>query len=306
MVENNSVSLSAIEKAELCKRHSITIFNNSWKKEKDIQKAYDSSLSALERSIERVNLINSNQIKGLQAELLFYKENFQKFGLHSVFASGTHADFTGVINKKPTAFDVTTNPSVKEKSKFQEIKENQGNLWDYYIGLVDLETKVIETNSLLLPICNDNSTGHLILITLEDSEFEEVSDSQVLVRYNPEAGDDDDALEETIGNFTYKIQNPATYYDEIMESPTEILPEGVGEKIFNSYCNNLVKTFHRESGLMISAIVSSKHVFYDRHLRDERWESRIFWSHPHQFIRKTIGNPQDNLIHNIAGIANDW
>ena len=311
MPENTTTGLNAIEKAELSKRHMLDIFNRNWKKEKNVQNAYDRASKALANEIKRHSITNTRQIAGLKAELFFYKECFETFQLRPEFASGFHADFSGIVNGNPAAFDITTNANVKDASQFKEITDNFRNEREYYLGLVDMETTKVDLNPLTLPICYDKEIGHFMLIMV-DSDTESLwanSDEQFLIRYNPKAKDSDSAIEKIIGHYDYLINNPSTILDDLQ---SELTGEDTRElevqemwNNFDSFCHGIVNHFRRESGFVISSIVSSKYVYENKYVPD-RYETRKYWVHPHKFIQRSIGTAHQALNHDIAGIIDDF
>ena len=311
MTENTTARLNAIEKAELSKRHMLDIFNRNWKKEKNVQNAYDKAAKSLASAIKKHGIANTSQIAGLEAELFFYKECFETFQLRPESASGFHADFSGIVNGNPAAFDITTNADVKDASKFKEITDNFRNEREYYLGLVDMKTTKVDLNPLTLPICDDGEIGHFMLV-LVDSDTESLwpnSDEQLLIRYNPEAKDSDSAIEKIIGQYNYLISNPSTILDDLQ---SELTREDIREfevqemwNNFDSFCHGIVNHFRRESSFVISSIVSSKYVYENKYVPD-RYETRKYWVHPHKFIQKSIGTAHQALNHDIAEIIDDF
>lgn len=295
--------LSAIEKGEACKRATIDIFNRNWKKYRDIEIAYERALTSLGNAIEKHEITNQSQLNGVNAELIFYRNYFQTYKLRPESASGLHSDFAGIYNGKPSVFDVTTNISSKSDNKFQEISESFGDDWDYYLALVDLEKSKIEMSNLILPICKDGTIGHFMLILFDSDtkSLAECSDSQMLVKYNPKAGDEDDAIEEVISDFNYILEQPEMSLKNL--TPDDDFEIRNPFEDFKKSWTHTANHFRRESGYLISSIVSLKEVFYGYKMQDSRWETRKYWVHPHNYIKKSIGDEFDDLDHNIAGVA---
>ena len=311
MPENTTTGLNAIEKAELCKRHMLDIFNRNWKKEKNVQNAYDKASMSLTNAIKRHGLTNTRQIAGLKAELFFYQYHFETFQLRPESAAGFHADFSGIVNGNPAAFDITTNANVKDASQFKEITDNFKNEREYYLGLVDMETTKVDLNPLTLPICNDGEIGHFMLVMV-DSDTELLwahSDEQFLIQYNPKAEDNDSAIEEIIEHYNYLINRPSRILDDLQSELTgDDTREGEVQVMWNnfdSFCHGIVNHFRRESGVVISSIVSSKYVYENKYVPD-RYETRKYWVHPHKFIQRSIGMAHQALDHDIAEIIDDF
>ena len=253
-----------------------------------------------------MQITNTNAIKGLRAELLYYYFAFNEQSLRAESAVGLHADFSGKILGRNAAIDVTTAPHYKNPEEYLEVKEAFGNNWDYYIGVVDLKNEDIEKYPLLLPRCDDGNRGHFILV-LFDSEsptFEGQSDQQMLLKYNPNAYDDDSSLEKIVQKWDYMVTSPA-FHHKIMESEErydELLDPPEAEIEFDRFGGNLAYEFRKESGVVISAIACVEQEYYKPTDRVD-WVTRLYWVHPHYSVRRALGNPLQNLIHNVGGVA---
>ncbi len=305
--------LGIAERMDVCKARMIRAFNREWRASRSRERAYDSGISSLERSIRRFDITNPRVRKGLLGELVYYYQRFTEHSLTPVTASGHHFDFSGVINKRPAGVDVTTNPDYKSPENFQEISELYSDEMDYYVAVVDPDNRESRSYPLLLPICDDGTVGHFILI-IEETELESLggpamglSDRQLLVRYNPSAGDDVGALEKVIATWNFIVTRPASTYHEIMgaahspeiyRSPKEAMQE------YDQFASSLAADFRQESGLILSGIAESESE-YIKPQDEEDWLTRLYWTHEHKYVRTRVGKPLEVLDFNIAGIAYD-
>jgi hypothetical protein len=203
------IGLGFVDKGEICKRRAINAFNREWQSTKNRDQAYKRGEEALESCIQSVGIGNKGAITGLKAELLYYSMAFKTQHLSPESAAGLHSDFRGVIRSRPSAIDVTTTPGYKKPDKFLKVREAFGKAWDYYVGIIDLKNPNLEIYPLLLPVCDDGNLGHLILVIDTDNPMDLTSDHQMLVRYNPYAPDDDEALERVERDWNFVISNPS-------------------------------------------------------------------------------------------------
>ena len=298
-----------VDKAEICKRRAVTAFNKEFAVSNNREKAYEKSTNSLERCIYTNSIKNPRAVAGLKAELLYYYFNFDSQHLAAESASGLHSDFRAVINGIPSAIDVTTNPLYKENQKFQKIENNSDDPWKYFVGVVDLNNVDAKTYPLLLPRCKDGHLGHFILATYDaDSKpFAgiPVSDTQILIKYNPYASDDDSSVEEIINSWNFIITQPARNFEDDLMVETWIPPksrlnETQSYKTLLKVGSKVAYEFKRESGFIISAIVSLTNT---DPVNDGQVVSRFDWVHPHPYVRNTLGKPLDYMGHNVVEIA---
>lgn len=280
--------------------------NHEWKLSKNRTKAYEKAKEAIESSIKRLSIVNKGAITGLRAELLYYFLEFDRQRLVPEPAVGLHSDFRAIIRQRPAAIDVTTTPNYKDPDQFMRVREAFGKDWDYYVGVIDLKNPDAKTYPLLLPICEDGSKGHFILV-LETEEYEYTSDRQMLVRYNPYAQDDDDALEKVQASWNYIVSNPAMVWKDCQDDYSDIHDESYARLVlrdFLGFGSGMAHEFKQESGFIISAIVTCEREYY-KPLDQEDWVTRLWWVHPHSFVKGTLGKQFGELEHNIAGVAYD-
>lgn len=284
----------------------IDVFNREWKKSRDKDRAREKAELSLNKCIEKMQITNDKAIIGLRAELLYYYYAFQEQSLRPESAAGLHADFTGNILGKNAVIDVTTAPHYKNPDEYLEVKEAFGNNWDYYIGVVDLKNEDIEKYPLLLPRCEDGNRGHFVLVLFDSDSptFEGQSDYQMLLKYNPYAYDDDASLEKVVQKWDYMVTSPA-YYHKYMEGEArydESYDPSEAKIEFDQFGAGLAYGFRKESGVVISAVACVEQEYFKPAERVD-WVTRLYWVHPHYSVRKSLGNPLDDLPHNVGGVA---
>lgn len=304
------IGLGFVDKAEICKRRAIAAFNLELSKTHSREHAFECAKARLENCIERNNVRNKGAITGLNGELLFYFLSFDSYQLSPEMAAGLRTDFRGIVQNEPSAIDVTTDLRHKEPAIFKKIFPEFQSNWKYYIGVVELSRPSFEIYPLLLPVCNDRNVGHFVLVIEETTQRSlggptgALSDRQVLVHYNPMAEDDETAIEKVVAEYNYIITKPSYYYDELMSEVPEIYSRDVAKRSFRDFVECLAFEYRKESGLVLSAVVEVK---FARALRAEEgsWETFVYWSHPHNYVKRRIGKAFEILEHNIAGVVYD-
>ncbi len=89
---------------------------------------------------------------GLKAELKFYEKYKKEYALTVAGDTGEHADFSGVIDKKPIRFDVTTNLDYK---KFKDYEPFLGDGIKYNLAFFDKNNfELIDVLSLAFQSCH--------------------------------------------------------------------------------------------------------------------------------------------------------
>jgi hypothetical protein len=295
----------------------LRAFLNSYKKFSNRERAFEAGKRSLKHSIASLGIFNKYQIMGLYGELIYFYRLFVEQDLTAEMAIGYKSDFRGRIADRPSAVDVTTNPLYKE-SEFAEIKGGTQKGWDYYLGLVNIKEADSELYPLLLPVCKAGEIGHFILVIESGSPssmnlWGESADREYVIKYNPNSGgDESDAIERVCYTYDYIVDKPSSIRKKVIESYTDWaisepnsprLKKLVERDVQGSF-DNLISHFHRESGLMISAIIESVEQYS---WKDEEpyWVTRQFWVHPHQYIRRSLGKPEEIMDFNIAGYIHD-
>jgi hypothetical protein len=296
------IGLGFVDKGDICKRRTIDAFNREWKKSKNRNRAYERAEQILENNIDRLSIENKGAITGLMAELLYYSREFKSQHLSPESAAGFHSDFRGIIRNKPSAIDVTTTPAYKESNEFMQVKEAFGAKWNYFVGVVDLQAPSSTMYPLLLPRCDDGSLGHFILVVETDEPEEYISERQLLVRYNPNAGDDDPSLDKIQETWDFTISNPSKVCDDLFVDYGDISDTKWIREKFSKYASGLAHEFKQESGFILSAIVTCE-AEYLKHSDQPEWSTRLWWVHPHAYVRRTLGRPFMDLAYNVAGVA---
>lgn len=322
------VGLGFVDKAEICKRRAITAFNAEWKISRDRTRSYECASEVLERAIKTLSIVNKGAITGLRGELLYYSLEFKTQHLAPESAAGFHSDFRGIIHHQPSAIDVTTMPAYKDADEFVEVKNAFGKKWGFYIGVVDLKSPGSALYPLLLPRCEDGNMGHFVLIidvddpklideyTLDDTCID--STRQMLVTFNPYADDAENAIESVKKTWRHRMTSPSWFWEALLEEYVAgASPAGyTRDASYNWKKPELVEEYSRleyefrhDTGYMISAIVS-------RDTRKEfgapfgmvtigEYDTRLWWVHPHAFVRRMIGKPLDKMKLDIARVAHD-
>ncbi|MCJ7455750.1 hypothetical protein MUP07_03275 [Candidatus Bathyarchaeota archaeon] len=305
------VGLGFVDKGDLCKRRAIDAFNREWKSTKDRQKAYDTAAQSMEACIERLGIVNKGAITGLRAELLYYSMEFDSQKLVPESAAGLHSDFRAIIRNRPAAIDVTTTPDYKDPDLFMQVKQAFGKSWDYYVGVIDLKNPQVQMYPLLLPRCEDGHLGHFVLVIETEDPSSSVSERQMLLRYNPYAPDDDTAVEKVQASWNFIVSNPSAVWDDITsdysyyEEQDRSRMERFMMRDLLRYSSGLAYEFKQESGFNLSAIVTCEARVFHKPIHEVIWETRLWWVHPHSFVRRILGKPLTDLEHNIAGVAYD-
>lgn len=301
--------INSVEKYEICKERMLKAFIKSYSKNNDEKKAYNKGKEAIKRNIKNLNLNFRKQIIGLYGELNYFYRCFKEQQLSAEMAIGYKGDFRGLINERPAIIDVTTNPVYKDINLFEEVDGELINGWDYYVGVVDIKNEESLIHPLLLPYCSDGELGYFILIfeTTDINMYNlwgENSDCQYIIRYNPNSGGDEmDAIDEILFSYDYILGKPSKIERYIRDQYdlSEPFDKEIEENIqseYIDYLNRLVYDFKKESGLMISALVELSEHWWNKD--DFDLETKIFWSHPHKFIRSKIGIEDEILDYNIA------
>ncbi len=304
------IGLGFVDKAEVCKRQAIAAFNLEWSRTHSREHAFESAKVILENCIERNNIRNKGAITGLNGELLFYYLSFDSYQLSPEMAAGLRTDFRGIVQNEPSAIDVTTDLRHKEPAIFKKIFPEFQSNWKYYIGVVELSRPSFEIYPLLLPVCNDRNVGHFVLVIEETTQRSlggpagALSDHQVLVHYNPMAEDDETAIEKIVAEYNYIITKPSYYYDELMIEDLEIYGPDVVKRRFRDFVEDLAFEYRKISDLVLSAIVEVKYAPAPRS-EEGSWETFVYWSHPHDYVKRRIGKAFGILEHNIAGVVYD-
>jgi len=307
-----SPALTVVEKYEHCKSRMLRTFLSDFKKNSNSKDAFDKAKGVIRQFRASKAIANLNQIKGLYGELSYFYKSFQEQELTPEMAIGYKGDFRGIIRGKPAVIDVTTNPSFKKKGDYAKIRGNLQNGWDYYLGVVNIRKVESELYPLMLPICKDDNVGFFVLVYDEQGRtgqnmYGYTSDLQYLIRYNPACGGDEyDAVEEVVSTYNYILGKPKNVVKEIYEDhtmycdETNITPriEKEIDKDINEHFNDIALFFRKLSGLTISAIVdTTPEVVGYKEVEDV---TKQFWVHPHQYIRKNIGEQGEIMDYDIA------
>jgi len=314
---NNSV-LSCVEKYELCKSRMLRRFISEFKKTSDSKRAHDKAKETISKFATSGLITNIRQISGLYGELAYFYKSFREHELTAEMAIGYKTDYRGKILGRPAAIDVTTNPFFKDKKEhFEKINGTLLNGWDYYIGVVDIKKVESQLFPLLLPICKDDNIGFFVLVYDDQGPsgqnlYGENSDLQYIIKYNPKCGgDESDAVEEVVSTYNYILGRPKNVIREINEYHTmdldEITPE-IERNIksdIEKHFSDIVLFYRKLSGVTISAVVDTavEMIGYKDNIVDV---TKQFWVHPHQYIRKNIGEQGEIMDYDIAPYVHDY
>lgn len=316
MTSKRLKGIGFVERYELCKSRMLKIYTTNFKKYNDKNRAYASAKKSLRRCLTSWEITNKSQIFGLYAELNYYHNYFQDQELTSEMAIGYHSDFRGLIGGKSAAIDVTSNPSYKKKEDYAEITGNLHSGWDYYLGVADIPKEESIYHPFLLPICSDGEIGHFVLV-LETTTpgswnmYGELADREYIIKYNPKCGgDDEESVEEVVSISNYIITPPKLAISEIRNSFSDWLFEDPDNPELNMSLNKeideyfkwLVTDFRRETGVIISAIGQLDQML---EINDFDYITRQYWVHPHEFVRKDLGDVGTAMDYNIAGYLYD-
>jgi hypothetical protein len=281
--------LSIVDISDLIKRKMLTSFNLGLRKHGDKRKAYLQALETLEREFSRFAISNNLVQIGLKAELMYYACCYSKHNLVPASAAGSHADFVGVIHGKPAAIDVTTNPRYKESNKFQELRKNQKQRYQYYVAVVSLKDQKIIHYPLLLPRAGDGGLTHFVLVMLYPliEEFRLSCVDQFLIRYNPRADTDEKSVEAILGQYDYVVDYP---------------PDAVHLYPINSIITQMNKCasfFERITNYELSAVVA---LDYDPDTSSSRMVTMSYWTHPDKYIQQSCGVPFSIMQHDVGTV----
>ena len=64
--------------------------------------------------------------------------------------------------------------------------------------------------------------------------------------------------------------------------------------------NNTARGCRDFTNCILSAVVASEWYWINKD--DGEWVTRLYWVHPHQYVRETLGKPMDILDYNVAGV----
>ena len=271
---------------DVCKSRMIISYNKEFAKSRDQEKALQAGLENLNANAMSLGIDSiSRMMAGLVGELRYYSAKRLEEHLIPASASGSHVDFTGVVRNRPAAIDVTTSPSYKDPTKTGKVSKIKNDVYDYYIGVVEKKEDPSIT-PFLLPICDDGSLGHFVLVVLE-SDTETLagrSDYQALVRYNPSADDADSAIEKVEETYRYDTDYPSTLMADLNSDFDESDARWAAKqkieaaKTFDRFMYHDAQFFKRESGLVLSAIVTHEWEWYSK---DEgEYATHVAWVHP--------------------------
>lgn len=319
MKKPKSPALNSVEKYEICKARMLQAFISEFKKTSDPEVAHEKAKGIIKKFRISKTIVNPNQIVGLYGELAYFYKFFIDQELTAEMAIGYKADFRGSILGNPAAIDVTTNPFFKDnKERYEKIKGKLQNGWDYYIGVVNLRKLDSQLFPLLLPLCEDDNVGFFVLVYDDQGPsgqnlYGEGSDLQYIIKYNPYCeGDESDAVEETVSAYNYILRRPKMVIREINDYHTmdmenqDITPE-IRNDIANEidqHFNDISLFFRKLSGLTISAIVdtATEMIGHKDNIEDV---SKLFWVHPHRYVRKKLGEIGETMDYDVAGYVHD-
>ena len=235
-------------------------------------------------------------------------------------AVGYKGDFRGIIRGNPSIIDVTTGtgPYFKRHIDYGEVKGRLQNGWDYYVGVVDLRQEDSMLYPLLLPKCSDNNLGYFMLIfDVVDPNahnlWGELSDTQYLLKFNPENGGDISDVVEDVITLNYITSMPMRgislierdFYDyNYIDGELDPIMKTRLDDYINDYLNKIAYDYRKTTGVMISGITQLDELYFTKD--DYELETKLLWSHPHKYIRDTLGKPGDWLDYNIAGNTLDF
>ncbi len=293
---------------DLCKSRMIISFNREFARSRDQEKAFQAGLDDLNTNALALGITSSKRMMaGLVGELRYFAAKHFEEHLIPASASGSHVDFTGLIRKRAAAIDVTTSPRYKDPNKVKKAARVKDDAYDYYIGVVEKRGDPT-ISPFLLPVCDDGNLGHFILVVLE-SDTETLrgrSDYQALVRYNPYAEDADNALEKVEETYRFDTDYPGTLLADLTSDIDDADPNWAAKqrieaaKTFDRFMFQDAQFFKRESGLVLSAIVTHEWRWFSKDVGD--YETEVAWAHPNGYIRSAIGRKGSTLDYDIAGV----
>jgi hypothetical protein len=313
MLTSPSVAgLNIVEKMDVVKSRMIKAYHRSLKKGSNKDQAFEDARKLLYKSAGDLALESRTMLAGLEGELWYYSEKRQGQQLKPASATGSHVDFLGMIDGKPAAIDVTTNAFYKEGKVLEAPSEGPG--FKYYVGLVNHDDKDLDTYPLLLPRCKDGSLGHFVLAVFESEtvSLSGMSDSQVLLRYNPQAETDDEAVDEVLENYNYVMPDPGVTLTEMAADEEEdngavhwkSTPSFQTMQEYTRSMSGDARFFKKETGFILSAIVTSDYDWFTKD--DGEWVTKTAWIHPDPYIKSVFHDPLSIMNYNIAGVVYGW
>jgi hypothetical protein len=241
-----------------------------YEKTKDV----DKSLEVL----KKYPLIRSSKY-GLKAELLFYDRFYTELKLDPLLDAGVKADFSGVRNKKPVSFDVTTNLQYKDINKYVDVIQKKGKR--YELVLVNLKSEEVEFFPLRFPICPECGLfSHYILFMSRPSSDVtwSVSTGQALIRHCTRCFEFD-----IVEEYSYQIPSILVELEDILSNQMYEETRDPGfdaDKFIKNESISIVQSFESESQKMISAFSEGDYIVTDPRTGDGFYGGRIFWVHP--------------------------
>ena len=257
------------------KEHPAALFNKArhhmfsvYEKTQD----FDKSLEVL----KKYRLIRPSKY-GLKAELLFYDRFYTKLKLDPLLDAGVKADFSGVRNKKPVNFDVTTNIEYKDINKYVNVVQRKKKL--YEIALVNLKSEEVEFFPLRFPICPECGlfSHYVLFMSRPSSEMTSFfSTGQALIRHCPKCYEFS-----TVEEYSYQIPSIFVELEDVYEMYEETRdPKFDPDNFIKTESISIVQSFESESQKMISAFSEGDYIVTDPRNASGYYGGRILWVHP--------------------------
>jgi len=257
------------------KEHPAALFNKArhhmfsvYEKTQD----FDKSLEVL----KKYRLIRPSKY-GLKAELLFYDRFYTKLKLDPLLDAGVKADFSGVRNKKPVNFDVTTNIEYKDINKYVNVVQRKKKR--YEIALVNLKSEEVEFFPLRFPICPECGlfSHYVLFMSRPSSEMTlSLSTGQALIRHCAHCFEFNLVKEYShyIPSIFIELQDVYEMYEETRD------PNFNPDKFVKNESISIVQSFESESQKMISAFAEGDYIVTDPRDASGYHGGRILWVHP--------------------------
>jgi hypothetical protein len=200
-----------------------------------------------------------NSYIGLKAELRFYEYYRKEYALTVAGDTGEHADFAGMIDKKPIRFDVTTNLDYK---KFKNYEPFLGDGIKYNLAFFDQKNfELIDVLSLAFESCRCGGflIPSLLLLPENSNRHGEPNGTydQVLFEVCTRCGEHR-ILERYTHSFLYSIREYSRQLSEYYEE-SSISDEEYNQYI-NDYSLDVYNFFRREHKEDLMCIGSRRYV----------------------------------------------
>ena len=216
---------------------------------------------------------------GLKAELLFYDKFYAKLKLDPLLDAGVKADFSGIRNRKPVNFDVTTNLQYKDINKYADVVQRKRKR--YELALVNLKSEEVEFFPLRFPICQECGLfSHYVLLMSRPSRDVtwSQSTSQAIVRHCPSCWEF-----EIVEEYSYYISSTLLALKEslsLQACEESRDPNFDADEFLRTESIPIVQSFEGESRKLISALSEGDYIITDPRDADGYYGGRILWVHP--------------------------